>query len=260
MGTKPAFDIGCTWPAACLLAQKRKSSTQETKASPLFSDPPLLTMCIAQDRNRKPKAVSLHHSPIKDRLSLRSIILEGLPVSKAAASKDDLHPASCDETHTTVASKESYEESVSSEGEANTTLSESFDEGLSFDQVPTGGLILLPRNGCRYRDLIMGADQDTTDAKVNGSLHGCDSRPSLQGRHRAPVDLHLDCADSTTPHHLPASAEIDSGRSYATPKAGTATTRGSLSPPPTPKHCHLPRVIFFDPESPLPGSLMIPDF
>jgi hypothetical protein len=218
-------------------------------------------MCIAHDRSRKPRAVTLHHSPIKARVSLGSIILEGLPMSKeAATTNDDLHPQNCDETHTTVASRESYDESVSSEGEGNTTLSESFDEGLSFDQVPTGGLILLPRNGYRYRDLVMGADQDTIEREVNASVQGCDSSLPLHGgRHRSPIDLHLECAELTRPYSQ-ASANIDSGRSYVTPKAGTVSSRISISPPPTPKHCHLPRVIFFDPESPLPSSLMIPDF
>lgn len=182
-------------------------------------------------------------------------------MSKADTPKDDLHPRSCDDTHTTVASRESYEDSVSSKGEGNTTLSEVFDEGLSFDQVPTGGLILLPRNGYPYRDLVVGADQDMIEVEheVSASSQKCDIGPPLRGRRRAPVHLHLDCAESTTPHPH-ASAYIDSGRSYATPVAGTASTRVSLSPPPTPKHCHLPRVIFFDPESPLPARLMIPDF
>jgi hypothetical protein len=248
-------------------------------------------MCIAQDRSttNKPKAVSLHspakamgmslsslllpgstHKSLAKLLPEGSIIVSGTPGSRARrdsnkeAAAAEAHPdPDCDATHTTVATRESYDDtattatSISDPGEREDGAS--FDasalDSLSFDDVPTGGLILLPRTSrCWF-----GRQPDESASGISGN--GAGSAPTTPPRHPHPViDLHVDC-----PKPPPAPSTGSGGdwngeedMMYVTPKAAGVGGGSFPATPPTPKHCRV--VVFFDAESPLPESLMVPEF
>jgi hypothetical protein len=222
-------------------------------------------MCIAQDRNTKPKAVALHHSPAnKLGLNLSSLLISatgtpkarakpvpdagatflvsGTPQDHKKAASLETHDVDCDATHTTVASRESYEDSVSSDDGEETETMRTFvlelEGNLSFDAIPTGGLILMPRT----RHWIEPTSDELVDAPS----------PKTPPPHHVVVDLHVDCSK-------PEASTDGNGWVYETPKDAVLSGRDEPCTPHTPKHCRHVLGFFLDSESPVPERLLLPD-
>jgi hypothetical protein len=178
------------------------------------------------------------------------------------------HDMDCDATHTTIATKESYDDTATtatsiSDGEqednhnvdaAALLPDPSLLDSLSFDDVPTGGLILLPRTSRCW----LGREPNEAASRIDNA----GSDPATPPPHHHPVvDLHVEC-----PNPPPAPSTDDDGAwngeedMYVTPKAAVVGCDSFPSTPPTPKHCQMARVVvFFDAGSPLPENLMIPE-
>jgi len=209
-------------------------------------------MCLAQDRGASaPKAVSLR-TPSKH--TIASLLLAG------HTSRKEVTLDSSDATLTTVGTEDESQHShrgiTSHDGDVEVALAHSFDLDLFFDQVPTGGLISLPRaNQVDTRSTTSSPSATTPPLSPHAALFGS-SPPLEQARllaspissaGRPTCDLHVEC--SKPPTMLEAS--------YSTPKASCRGVTTLLTPPPTPKHARLTHAIFFDQ---WPEHLMIPRF
>lgn len=173
-------------------------------------------MCLVQDRRPSLEAVTICH---KSKFSHGKFLHEEFKEWHDSNQTSNETPTLADEAD-----------------ESDIELANSFDHDLSFQQIPTGGLITLPRATTFVAAAMPAAaarDANTANLRLEPKLKSNNNLCE-----RKPVHLHVECVQPPPP---PFPSE-----SYTTPTSAHRTKHARLETPPTPRHNRATRCLHFD--------------